>query len=304
MVFACYSADEDYPSFESTIAYDVAVWHYNLKKGTLGMGNSRRTINAAGIILSIWGLCCFLIPGNSEAVPVPVSWNEVIYEAGADTSVYDAYIEMDLLPGNILSVLLRNTSTGEAGDAAWNLLTGLGFNLPRGVTIASNPSPTNHSAVLPAGSSGAYSDGPDVFPLSPGDDVSGEWGWGQGIGQFNTVVPGLVGWDISCMQASTSSLFSGTPVAPPSVLDGPEFGLLSGSLSTSEAGGLNYIQDALLFQLVLEGTYAGDLIEYIDDHDVVIAFGSPDSIPDASTLFLLGSACLIGFAASRKRSRK
>ena len=269
------------------------------------MGTSRRAISMAGIILSILGLCWLLIPGHSQ--PAPVSWDDVIYESGADSSVYRANIDMELT-GSTLTVKLQNVSTGDAGESSADLLTGLGFDLPTGISILGGTAMLDRLFPGDPAVTGAYSIGPADFILSEGQFVSGEWGWGQGIGQFNTVVPGMVDWDISCMQASTASAFSPTSLAPPSGLDGPEFGLLSRSLSPSEAGGLNYIQDALTFELDLGGDLSGwtsgDLIDFIDDGDVIIAFGSPTTIPDASTLFLLGSACLAGFAISRKRSAR
>jgi hypothetical protein len=226
------------------------------------MGRLRRSIYTAGIILSIWGLCCFLIPTDSSTTIV--SWDDVMYEADADYSIYDAKNDMELSE-SILTGKLQNVSTGDAGQPSMDLLNSLGFDLPPGISITGGTAKIDRFSTADPAVTGAYSIGPTDFALSEGDFDSGEWVWGQGIGPFNTVVPGLVDWDISRMQASTASLSSGTPIAPPSGLNGPESGLGSGSLSASEA------------------------------------VGSPNTIPDATTLFLLGSACLVGFFSGFRR---
>src|SRR5262245_31475370 len=73
-----------------------------------------------------------------QAVAIPVVVDEVIVQGGGDSSVLSGTANFTV-SGNTLTIILANTSSGATGGtAATNLLTGIGFNLPTGVTIANN----------------------------------------------------------------------------------------------------------------------------------------------------------------------
>jgi hypothetical protein len=231
----------------------------------------------------------------------PVSYDEIIFEdsgqPGFDFSVLAGSVDMTFDSGsNTLTIVLTNTSSGVTnGDASTNLLTGIGFNLPTGVAIGSG------SASVAAGS------GVNWDTSVSGTDVSGEWGFdndplNSGPFQDPGITASSVNTATTAMEASTTDKFSDTPLFNPDTLDGPEFGLLSGSVDASTAGGLKAIQDTVTMSVSLSGTYSGDLLQFIDDNDVVLSFGSPNSstVPEPATMAVIGAG-LVGLGVMRRR---
>jgi len=109
---------------------------------------------------------------------------------------------------------------------------------------------------------------------------------------------------VSSMTSTSDIKFQPGQLLPPEVLNGPEFGLLSAAVSPSEAGGLNAITDSVTITLNLSGTITGDLLAFIDSHDVVLSFASPNTVPEGgSTAILLGLA-LLGFGGLRRKLQK
>ena len=258
--------------------------------------------------MQFWKLLIILLglilPMSSQAIELTV--DEIIYEGGAstDASVLAGRVEM-IMTGSGLVITLTNTSTGIAStDSAFNLLTGIGFNLPGGVFISSG------SASVGIGST--------TIGFS-GTDVSGEWGYDSApldSGPFQTAPEGIavssVTTVISSMQSSTSSKFSATPVASPTGLAGPDFGLLSSAVDAGVAGGLAAIQDTVVIEVSLDGLTDYllahpdfDLLAWIESQDLVLSFGSPDSttrVSEATSLMLL-SIGFLGFLVAGKRKR-
>jgi hypothetical protein len=240
-----------------------------------------------------------------QAGAVAINVDQIIYENadGGNPAALAGTVNMTV-SGSTLTIVLRNTSTATgATPGSFNLLTGLGFNLPTGVTIGSG------AANLTAGSVGVNWNSAVL-----GNNVSGEWGYDNGVtaGPFDGVTTLDVNTAVSAMQASTDAKFSNTPLLPPTVLDGPEFGLLSAAVSPSEAGGLNAISDSITITLNLLGTWSGNgnaLLNYINERGVVLSFASPDSVPGqrvpegGSTAIMLGLA-LLGFGGLRRKLQK
>ena len=83
-------------------------------------------------------LVCMVLPTFARATVLTV--DEIIYETGispTDPDVLKGTVDMTF-SGSTLSIMLTNTSTDVASlEASYNLLTGLGFNLPGTLYIMS-----------------------------------------------------------------------------------------------------------------------------------------------------------------------
>jgi len=109
---------------------------------------------------------------------------------------------------------------------------------------------------------------------------------------------------VSSMTSTSDIKFQPGALRSPDVLNGPEFGLLSGAVSPSQAGGLYAITDSVTITLNLSGTITGDLLGFIDSQAVVLSFASPNTVPEGgSTAILLGLA-LLGFGGLRRKLQK
>lgn len=201
--------------------------------------------------------------------------------------------------GNTLTIVLTNTSTGATGGAAaTNLLAGIGFNLPTGVTISNNGA--TNAVALTAGS------------INIGGVLS-DTTWGAGNGALSAIniltLLGDVNAAASTLQAQADFDLAGATI-PPGNVDGPDFGLLSNVLAAATCGaGLACEQNSLTLTLLLGGTVnAATLIAFINDHHVVLSFGSPTPqtvVPEPSTLLLVGTALLgLGYSIRNRIFRR
>jgi hypothetical protein len=232
-------------------------------------------------------------PANASFITV----DEYVYASGDLTPVQaqnlSANVDMTWnASSGLLTITLTNTSGLTSGTTATasNVLTGLGFNLPAGVTLLNTS-----NIALPGGSS-----------ISSGEDLNQNmWGWDSGIkgGHFYTVPDISVNTAVSAMSADSSITFGGQSH---DVLDGVDYGLLSGSGSPGP-GGKNVIESSIVFYLYLSGVPTDyNLLSYIDSSGVVAEFGSPNTIaktPLPVTIYLLASG-LAGLVALRRKTQK
>ena len=234
-----------------------------------------------------------LIAAPARAASITV--DEVLFASGVNAGALSGTVNMTL-SGSTLQIVLTNTSTDNAGSGPGVLLTGLGFQLPTGVSITSGlVSMTGSSAI----GFGAPSTG----------NVSSEWGYDYGS-LHSGAFQGMAWLDynavVGSMESITTKQFAPGSIAQPGNLGGPDFGLVSANETDPLGNGVEAIRSSILMLLTLEamgGTIPLDLIEQIQGGNVGLSFGSPDltTVPEPGSLSLLGIGLASLATAMRRR---
>lgn len=162
--------------------------------------------------------------------------------------------------GNVMTILLQNTSTGMPSgfDSAASLLVSLGLNLPSGVTFLSG-----NTAVIGPGSAGLG----NWSARGPGDSVAEEWAWtnqsgGDLLDPFSQVI-------------STSNgnqglvLFGGGNGS----VGGPYGGIAAKPVLTSIPNSQRAVSNSILFSLTLSAPITDAQLTDLANHGLV-EFGS------------------------------
>jgi hypothetical protein len=178
------------------------------------------------------------------------------------------------LSGNVLSILVENTSTGVPATFADadSLLVSLGFNLPSALSILSGD-----TATIGAGSTGLGS----WAARSAGDSVAEQWLWTNDYGGdlMNSGQPLATRQVISTsdgQDGGVSTLFGG---GPPNV-DGPYGGIAASPVLLSVPQSKPAVSNSILFTLTLDGTLSDAELAHVAD-GAVVEFGSDARYLDA-----------------------
>jgi hypothetical protein len=231
-----------------------------------------------------------LFAGTASADPVTV--DQVLYQTGiADPSLLKGTVDMTF-GGGTLTITLTNISSDLAGDGAGILLTGIGFELPTGVSI------TGGKAIIGVGSTAVN---------FAGTDVSQEWGFDNSplnSGVFQSGLPVLsYNTVVGAMTSITTNQFAaGSLDGQPAGLAGPDFGLIS-ALETGSIGSNEAIKSSIVITLNLSSWLTQDQFNSIKNGNVGLSFGSPNPVPEPFTLSLLLPG-LAGLYFARKRLAK
>lgn len=220
-----------------------------------------------------------------------------LYEADgglADSSLLSGFAEIDFNPSTYeLIITLINTTpkTAFSGESSSAWFTGLGIYLPAGLSVTGGKVELTDGSAVYKGTTLVY-----TAPF----DVSQEWGYMNGTsGHFNDFSGYFdTNTQFSTMVADTDTKFASGSLDSVIDLDGPPWGLLS-----SDPGAYGIV-NGITITASLTGSYSGDLETFINDHDVVFTFGSPNAIPEPSTMILLGSSLIaVGILGRRKTKR-
>lgn len=232
-------------------------------------------------------MSCFVprTVGALCAVAVASSASAALFNL-SDPSGLSAEVEIDLgAGGTSLDIRIRNTSTGVpmGFSNSDQLLTGVSFILDAGVELTGGSAvvgPTSMSLNFDGGSAG------------PGDNIGGEWGWG------NTVTSGSLGNAISG-NTSGMTAFGGPNLDGPPNLNGPQGGLISAAEPVA-LGGLGAIQDEIVVNVTLNQAIAD--LSFLSN-GLQVEYGSDAAflyVPAPATGTLFAGAF---FAAARRRRR-
>jgi len=184
-----------------------------------------------------------------------------------------------------LQITLINNSTGvPAGfDSADQLLTGISWDFGQ---PGYNGDPMIIGGTVVIGPGGRSINFDQIDPLDPqlgaGDDVSGEWGYGNmdGTGLLTNFVTAT---------KSEATAFGGTNWDGPENIDGPQGGICTDPPWVS-LGGLGAVTDSVVITLTLDTSL--DNLNFLEN-GVVAEFGSDAAfVPEPTTICLLGFGTL------------
>jgi len=186
-----------------------------------------------------------------------------------------------------LTIELFNTSTGVPvgfGNAD-QLLTGISFDFGD-PGYPGDPEITGGTVVIgPGGKSINFSE--VITQLGPGDDVSGEWGYG------NTNGSGMLANFVSANSAQTTR-FPGANLDGTDNIDGPQAGIAVDPPLVS-IGGVGAVADSVIITLNLNSALSD--LDFLQDNGARAEFGSDAAFitPEPATIsfLVLGSLAML-----------
>lgn len=195
----------------------------------------------------------------------------------------------------ILKIDLANTSTGvPAGfDSSDQILTGISWDFGDAGFRGADPAITGGSVVIgPGGGSLNFSN--VATQLGPGDDVSGEYGYGNmdGTGALANFVSG---------NTAQATPFGGPNLDGPPNIDGPQGGIVTNPPQVS-LGGLGAVFDSVHIELTIDTPLSN--LDFLTTNGVRAEFGSDAAfltVPEPASALLLGLGAVVLTVRPRRR---
>ena len=250
-------------------------------------------------------------------IPSGINWqsmtvDEILFKSNnIDTTfVPGATVRMDVV-GGFLYVELTNTSTGDTTKKdSGNILDGLGFELPSGVSLNLGTTKSKNDVELGSGSSllGSGTLGSEKWGLGNADsghfDSPTAGGNGPAVLTYNSVLSTFIPDADETLTGQAATILN---------IGTFDYSLKSQNAGSGPPGGPGdntYVEDQLVFKLELFGSSIDrdTLLNDIEASAVGVVFDSPDvsSTPEPSTLVvwsLLGALGItIGWWRRRKRA--
>jgi hypothetical protein len=216
----------------------------------------------------------------------------------SDPSGLAAEVVFTRIAPKVLEVRVRNTSTGvpeDFDDSSDQILTGVSWDFGAPGINAGDPQIIDGTVVIGPGSSSIDF---DTGSYGPGDDVSGEYGYGNFDGT------GLLTNYISVMSAEETTPFGGPNLTGPPELDGPVGGLVANP-PIEPLPSMGTIQDQIIATLTLNKAVPN--LNFLSSNLVRIEFGSDMAfvtVPEPSALLGLLSMGALGLVICAWRRRR
>ncbi len=259
--------------------HTINIPNYSILAKEIEEGGVRMKLKSTTIIISF---ILTTFGSFSVANALNMSFDQIIWQSdsGMNPANLGASVSM-VSSADQLIITLTNTTTNysSANDLpATAILTGIGFNLPGGLTIE--------------GGSVAYTN--YYGSVNP----STVWGYDGSVstGPFANIATLPVDIAVSTLSAAVE-----TPFLAGGNIDGPRDGVLPASYSGPIGPNYGYFSPTAIITLNLSGDLSAADLAYIDNHPIVVAFGSPTApVSEPSTILLLGSG-LLGLWGFRRK---
>lgn len=226
-------------------------------------------------------LVAALVAMSQSAQAGLLTIDQFIYQTGTgvDTTKISGTLDVQVTGANQLTFTMTNTSADAAftdsGTPAIMLLTGFG------VQVGANIVGTT-STVSVGGTSTAlnFDSGQSTT------DITNQYNYGNSaFDGYNMTGVLAVSNIVSSVNNGGATRFGTGPSFTPGNIDGPGYGALSSS-ETQFGSSTPGVQSSIVFVLNFNNTvaFSASTLTAIDTGNVVLAFGSPDTVPDGTVV--------------------